>query len=304
MSAAMKRVTRALAAAALGLAVAAAGAQTPGVVQIDGTLKSVHQRGSIRLGHRAASVPFSYLSTLGEPIGYSVELCKSIAQAVGEAVHKELRIEWVPVTAADRVDAVADGKVDLECGSTSNTLERRAKVAFSPTIFVAGTKLLVRREGGIRSYEDLGGKRVAVTAGTTNERAMRELAKRFGLSYEIVVAPEHGEALELLKAGRVDAFATDDVLLYGLVAQQQLKPQYQVVGDFLSYEPYGLMFRKGDPQFARVVNEAFQQLARDGEIERQYRRWFLRKLPLGVSIDLPMSPQLRTLLEATAVTGE
>lgn len=304
MSAAMKRVGRALAAVSLGLAVAAAGAQTPGVVQIDGTLKSVHQRGSIRLGHRAASVPFSYLSTLGEPIGYSVELCKSIVQAVGEAVHKELRIEWVPVTAADRVDAVADGKVDLECGSTSNTLERRAKVAFSPTIFVAGTKLLVRRDGGIRSYEDLGGKRVAVTAGTTNERAMRELARRFGLAYELVVAPEHAEALELLKAGRVDAFATDDVLLYGLVAQQQLKPAYQVVGDFLSYEPYGLMFRRGDPQFARVVTEAFQQLARDGEIERQYRRWFLRKLPLGVSIDLPMSPQLRTLLEATAVTGE
>ena len=280
-------------------AVAAAQApEAPAVVS--GTLKMARDRGTLIIGYREASVPFSYLSSLREPIGYSIDLCKLLASDIAEAVHKELRLQWVPVTSANRIDAVASGKVDIECGSTTNNLERRKQVSFSPTLFIAGTKLMVKKGSGIRDYRDLAGKRVAVTAGTTNEKTMRDLAARFKLDLQIVVARDHDESLAHLRQGRADAFATDDVLLYGFIAQKQLKAELEVVGDFLSYDPYGVMYRKDDPQMARVVNDSFQRMAKDGEIERQYKRWFTRNLPLGVSIDLPMSPQLEAIIEATA----
>src|SRR5689334_11498679 len=168
---------------ALALCVAACDAPAQSVaeegVALSGTLKTLRQRGSIVIGYREASVPFSYLSTLQEPIGYSIELCKTRAAALGEAVHRELKIEWAPVTAANRVDAVTSGRIDIECGSTTNNAERRARVAFSPTIFVAGTKLMVKSGSAIRSFRDLAGKRVAVTAGTTNEKTMRDLSQKF-----------------------------------------------------------------------------------------------------------------------------
>lgn len=269
-------------------------------VALSGTLKTLRQRGTVVVGYRDSSVPFSYLSTLKEPIGYTIELCKLLVADLGEAVHRELRIEWAPVTAADRVDAVASGRVDLECGSTTNNAERRQRVAFSPTIFVAGTKLMVPRGVAMKQLRDLAGKRIAVTAGTTNERALRHLSEKFRLDLELVASPTHEQSLARLTDGQVDAFATDDVLLYGFIAQRQLQDRYEVVGDFLSYDPYGVMYRKDDPPMARVVNDSFQRMAQDGEIERQYRRWFLRRLPLGVSLDLPMSAQLESLLEAMA----
>ena len=273
-------------------------------VALSGTLRTLRQRGSVLVGHRESSVPFSYLSTLKEPIGYSIELCKTLIADLGEAVQRELRIEWVPVTSANRVEAVESGRVDIECGSTTNNAERRQRVAFSPTFFIAGTKLMVKPGSGIRSYRDLAGKRVAVTAGTTNEKTMRDLSDQFRLRLQLVVATDHEQALATLMNGAADAFATDDVLLYGFIAQRKLKGQVEVVGDFLSYDPYGVMYRKNEPMLARVVNDSFQRMAREGEIQRQYRRWFLRNLPLGTSIDLPMSAQLASLLEATARPSE
>lgn len=292
---------RGIAAAILALAAGGAAAQPAGDdVVLAGTLKALRQRGSVLVGYREASVPFSYLSSLREPIGYSIELCKTLVADLGDAVDRELRIDWVPVTAANRVEAVASGRVDLECGSTTNNAERRERVAFSPTIFVAGTRLMVKTGSGIRNWRDLSGKRVAVTAGTTNEQAMRELSQRFDLRLQFVVSADHDQSLAKLMAGEADAFATDDVLLYGLIAQRRLKGQVEVVGDFLSYDPIGVMYRRGDPAMARVVNDSFRRMAQDGEIERQYRRWFLRKLPLGVSIGLPMSAELETIIKATA----
>jgi ABC-type amino acid transport substrate-binding protein len=227
---------------------------------------------------------------------------------MGDVVHKTLAIKWVPVTSATRFDAVANGQIDLECGSTTSNLERQKRVAFSPTIFVSGTKLLVRKGTALKDYRGLVGKTVAVTAGTTNEKAMRDLSERFKLNLAIVVSADHAESFNLVKTGKADAFATDDVLLYGFVAEDAAASKapaaYEVVGDFLSYDPYGVMYRKDDPQMARVVNETFQVLAQDGEIERQYKRWFLRRLPSGVSLDLPMSPQLETILQTMAVKSE
>jgi glutamate/aspartate transport system substrate-binding protein len=208
------------------------------------------------------------------------------------------------VTSETRIDAIAAGRADLECGSTTDNLERRKLVAFSPTIFVAGTKLLVRRGSPVRSFRDLAGRTVVVTAGTTNEKAMQEVARRFKLDFKLATARDHGESYAQLEAGSADAFATDDVLLYGLIAQHKAHGKYQVIGEFLSYDPYGIMFRKDDAQLAAVVRQAFHDLAEDGEIERQYKRWFLQRLPSGESLDLPMSPQLETLIRAMAAKPE
>lgn len=274
-------------------------AQPP--TSLSGTLAKVRASGTIALGYRESSVPFSFLSPRKEPIGYSVELCKALVSSIEDTINRSLSIRWVPVTAASRIGAVESGQVDMECGSTTNNLDRQKRVDFSPTIFVSGTKLMVKKGSAVRSFRDLAGKKVAVTAGTTNEKALQDLDKRFKLGMQIVVSPEHEQSFALVASGQADAFATDDVLLNGLIAQQGAKGSYVVLGDELSYDPYGIMFRKNDPQLAKVVKDAFQVLAEDGEIERQYKRWFLRKLPTGESLDLPMSAQLASIIEAMAV---
>jgi glutamate/aspartate transport system substrate-binding protein len=278
-------------------------------VELTGTLAKVRAASAITVAYRESSVPFSYLSARSEPIGYSIELCKKLAEAIGDAVGRELAIQWTPVTSETRIAAIASGRADLECGSTTNNLERQKQVAFSPVIFVAGTKLLVKRGSPIRSYRNLAGKTVVVTSGTTNEKAMQEIARRFKIDFKIIQQKDHSQSYAHLVDGKADAFATDDVLLYGLLAQHQAKKDYQVVGEFLSYDPYGIMFRKGDAQLAELVKRAFHDLAEDGEIERQYKRWFLQRLPAppgqaGQSLDLPMSPQLETLIRAMAARPE
>jgi len=288
---------------------ASAAAQTEDTpVELTGTLAKVRAAGSLTIAYREASVPFSYLSPRGEPIGYSIELCRKLAEAIGEALGRELALKWLAVTSETRIDAIVKGSADLECGSTTNNLERQRQVAFSPIIFVAGTKLLVKRGSPIRSYRNLAGKTVVVTAGTTNEKAMQEIARGFKIDFRLVTSKDHAQSYAQLEAGTADAFATDDVLLYGLLAQHKAQKQYQVVGEFLSYDPYGIMFRKGDTQLADLVKRAFHDLAEDGEIERQYKRWFLQRLPgaanAGQSLDLPMSPQLETLIRAMAAKPE
>jgi ABC-type amino acid transport substrate-binding protein len=277
-------------------------------VVLTGTLAKARAAGAVTLAYRESSVPFSYVSKRGEPIGYSIELCRKLAEAMGEAIGRELALRWLPVTSETRIDAVVSGKADLECGSTTNNLERQKQVAFSPIIFVAGTKLLVKRGSPIRSYRNLAGKTVVVTAGTTNETAMREIARRFKIDFHLVTSKDHAQSYARLEAGKADAFATDDVLLYGLLAQNRAQMQFQVVGEFLSYDPYGIVFRKDDAQLAELVKRAFHDLAEDGEIERQYKRWFLQRLPdsgtPGQSLDLPMSPQLETLIRAMAARPE
>ncbi len=272
--------------------------------ELTGTLAKARATGTIALGYRESSVPFSYLNARKEPIGYSVELCRALVTSIEDAVNKSLTIQWVPVTSDSRIDAVASGKVDLECGSTTNNLERQKRVAFSPTVFVSGTKVLVKKGSPIKSFRDLAGKKVAVTAGTTNEKTLRELSEKFKLAIHLVVTPDHAASFGLVKSGQADAFATDDVLLYGLIAQDAAKASYEVVGDFLSYDPYGIMYRKDDAQLNKVVVDTFQVLAEDGEIARQYKRWFLRKLPTGESIDLPMSAQLETIIQTMSVKAE
>ena len=278
----------------------------PGPQALTGTLAQVRASGRIALAYRDSSVPFSYLGAQGQPIGYSIELCKALVRAVEVAVQRPLEIRWVNVTSATRMQAIVSGQADLECGSTTSNLERQKTVAFSPTIFVAGTRLLVRKGEGIRDWRDLAHKKVAVTAGTTNEQVMRNLSQRLKVPMTLLVAPDHAQAFAEVDSGAADAFATDDVLLYGLLAQTQTQTpvaaqRLAVVGDLLSYEPYAIMLRKDDPQLAKLVTDSLRVLARDGEIDRQYRRWFLQKLPGGQQrLGLPMSAQLEAIIQSLA----
>ena len=279
-------------------------AQSEAPTRWSGTLLKAQESGAITIGYRESSVPFSFLSAKSEPIGYSIDLCRLLVDAVAEAVGRPVAIEWLPVTSETRIAAVSSGQVDLECGSTTSNLERRKVVAFSPTMFVSGTRLMVRKGSIIRSFRDLHGRRVVVTAGTTNEKTLQDLMVRFKLDATIVTAPDHAASFRLLATGQVDAFATDDVLLYGLLAQNNAQRDYVVIGDFLSYDPYGVMYRRDDPQLTKLIDSTFVRLAEDREIERRYDRWFLRKLPSGVSLDLPMSPQLETIIQSMAVRSE
>lgn len=266
--------------------------------QLTGTLKKIKDSGVVVIGHRETSIPFAFRDAKGQPIGYSIDLCKAIAQEIGaELGMPDLRIEYRPVTPENRFARVQSGELDLECGSTTDNQERRRHVAFSPTIFVTGTKLLVRKEGPVHGLRDLKGRTIAITRDTSNAVAMQAFADRQRLGLTFITGADHQESFKLLDEGKADAFATDEVLLYGLLAETKSGARYRVISDFLSYEPYGLMYRKDDGPFAELIERAFRQLAESREIVWIYDRWFLKALPSGVPLNLPMSLQLRELFQ-------
>ncbi|BAT58091.1 glutamate/aspartate periplasmic-binding protein precursor [Variibacter gotjawalensis] len=289
----MNRFLSLILAVSLGLATAvSAQAQDAGARKVDGTLKKVDSSGTITLGYREASFPLSYESKSG-PIGYAIDLCLAVVDEIKREIDKkEVKVNYKKVTSETRIPAVKSGEVDLECGSTTANRERSKEVAFSPITYVTGTKLMVKRASGIRSYRDLNGKVVVVTAGTTNETALKALNERLKLGINIITARDHEESYSLAAAGKADAFATDDVLLYGLIARHKAEKDLIVVGDFLSYDPYGLMFRKDDPQMAEAVRKAFEYIAANKDLYETYHKWFVRKTPTGETLGLPMNAQL------------
>jgi glutamate/aspartate transport system substrate-binding protein len=266
---------------------------------LTGTLKKIHDSGVVTIGYRDASFPFSYVRAGAPANGYSIDLCVGIAGEIRRELNgAPLRVGYQPVTADTRIDAVTSGKIDLECGSTTSNAERQKSVAFSPVIFVAGTKLLVKRGSGIGSYHDLSGKTLVVTSGTTNAAAMKLLNDKYKLGITIVAAKDHQESYDMLVSGKADAFATDDVLLSGFIAANKAENSLAVVGDYITYEPYGIMFRKGDPEMADAVSRAFATMAQTGAWVATYRKWFLQPTPTGERLDLPLSPQLTESLRA------
>ncbi|HEX4617164.1 MAG TPA: amino acid ABC transporter substrate-binding protein [Stellaceae bacterium] len=270
--------------------------------ELTGTLKKIKDSKTVTLGHRESSIPFSYVNKVGEPIGYSIDLCNVVVDEVSKELEGvEIAVEYKKVTAETRIPAVKSGEVDLECGSTTANFERKKEVAFSPIFFVAGTKLLVARSAGISSYRDLRDKTVVVTAGTTNEAAVRAISDKQHLGIKLLVGKDHAESFAMLKEGKADAFATDDILLYGLVATAGLGDRYHVVGEYLSYDPYGLMYRKDDPDFAAIVDRTFSRLAQSRELVQLYNKWFQQRLPTGETLDLPMSPQLEEIFRVEGV---
>ena len=290
-----RRATPALAVAMLAASVLAAAAQEQEqrLERLTGTLAKVDRSRAITLGYREASFPFSYVGPGGAPMGYSIDLCRAIVEEIAREIDKpDIKIDYVAVTSETRIGAVVSGKVDLECGSTTNNAERQKQVAFSPIMFVTGTKLMVKRRSPVRSYHDLKGKVVVVTAGTTNEQVMKRLNEKFKLGANVISARDHEESYSLLVDGKADAFATDDILLYGLIAHHNAQRDLTVVGDYLSYDPYGIMFRKDDPQLNAAVVRTFQGLAENRDLLEYYHRWFIRKTPTGERINLPIGPQL------------
>jgi glutamate/aspartate transport system substrate-binding protein len=265
---------------------------------LTGVLKRIKETGGVRLGYREGAVPFAFTGRDGTPYGYSIDLCQAIVQDIAEAIGaSSLRVEYRRVTVIDRIDQVVDGRIDFECGATTNTAERRARVAFSPLIFVAGTRLLVKRGSAIRSERDLPGRRVVVARGTTNESAMRNLAARQGRAFDLLVAEDFAQAFENVATGAADALAADDILIAGFLADKDTRGTYALVGELLSYEPYGILFARGDAPLAEAVAAAFRRLAATREIRWIYDKWFLRPLPSGVRLGLPMSRQLERSFE-------
>jgi glutamate/aspartate transport system substrate-binding protein len=272
---------------------------------LTGVLKRIKEAGAVRLAHRADAVPFAFTGRDGQPYGYSIDICHAIVEAIAEAVGvATLRVEYRRVTPADRIDQVADGRVDLECGATTNTAERRRRVAFSPLIFIAGTRLLVKRGSPVRSTRELAHRTVVVIRGTTNEDVMRRLAASPGRSFAVEAVEDSARALERLAAGKADAFAADDILIAGYLGEKGLRRNYAVVGDLISFEPYGIVFARDDSALVEAVNAAFRRLAATGEIRRIYNKWFLGSLPSGFRLALPMGVRLERSFQLLGLAPE
>ena len=276
----------------------AAGAQVAGE-GLSPTLAAIKSRHAVHLGYRESSPPFSFLDQANRPIGYSLELCQAIVDEIAAEVDDpDLKIEYVKVTSDDRIPAVVQGKIDLECGSTTANAERAKQVAFSPLMFVAGTKLMVPKDSAISAPKDLQGKTVVVTKGTTNEQAMHAVDKKYNLGLKIVTAGDHEQSYQMLADGKADAFATDDILLYGLIARHKSQDKFKVTGDYLSYDPYGIMFRKGEPELREVVERAFRKLGSNRDLVPLYNKWFVSRLPTGERMNVAISPQLEDAFKA------
>jgi glutamate/aspartate transport system substrate-binding protein len=253
------------------------------------TLKRIRDTGTILIGVREASVPFSFLDANKQPLGYSVDLCVRIADAIKAQLKlPRLELTYVPVSSSNRISLLVDGKIDLECGSTTNTRERQKQVAFAYTTFVAGIKMLAKKSANINSTEDLRGKTIVVTKGTTSEKMMAVKNDEQSLKLKILVANDHDESFRLVDEGKAIAFPMDDVLLYGLISKAKNGDDFAVVGKYLSVEPYGIMMRKDEPQLERIVDKALSDLFANGDIRLLYAKWFATK-----ELTVPMNQFLK-----------
>lgn len=280
---------------------------------LTGTLKTVHDRGTILIGTRDSAIPFSFLNRAHQPVGFSIDLCHGIAEDVARALNSDLlepdapawqkgvRIVTVPVAADERLPKLVSGAIDLECGSTTANADRAKIVAFSPIFFLAGTRLMVPLANGrptITGYRALAGRNVVVGAGTTNAQAMHRLAATLTPPITVTEVPSLDQAYDMLAAGRADAFASDDILLAGFIATRPDGRRFGIVGDYLSYEPYAIALRRDDPAFADLVAASFARMASEGTLNRLYTRWLMAKLPNGDRLNVPMSPHLAEMYRA------
>ena len=281
----------------LPAALALALALPAGAAELTGTLKKVKESGTITLGHRESSIPFSYYDDQQHVIGYSQEIMLHAVDAVKKDLGlAKLNVKLLPVTSQNRIPLVENGTVDLECGSTTNNLERQKQVDFSTTIFVIGTRLLVRKDSGIKGFPDLAGKNVVTTAGTTSERLLRKYNEDHKLGMKIISAKDHGESFLTLETGRAAGFMMDDALLYGELAKAKRPGDWVVVGTPMSREAYGCMLRKGDATFKKVVDAAITRLMTSGEAAKIYQKWFQQPVPpKGLNLNFPLSDDMKAL---------
>jgi glutamate/aspartate transport system substrate-binding protein len=290
----MKVRNAALLVATLGLFAAGAHAQDAG------TLKKIKDTGVISLGYRESSIPFSYYDDQQNVIGYSHEFMMKIVDAVKQKLNlPDLKIRLTPVTPQTRIPLVQNGTVDLECGSTTNNVEREQQVAFSNTIFVIGTRLMTRKDSGIKDWLNLKGKTVVTTAGTTSERLLRKMNQDKGMGMTIISTRDHGESFVTLANGRAVAFMMDDALLAGERAKSGRPGEFVIVGTPQSHEAYGCMMRKNDPEFKKVVDDAIAKVERSGEADQIYKKWFESPIPpKGLNLNFPENDDIKALFKS------
>ncbi|MBS0315426.1 MAG: amino acid ABC transporter substrate-binding protein [Proteobacteria bacterium] len=239
------------------------------------TLSDIREHGEFRLGHRESSAPFSFVDGDGQARGYSVDICLKVYAAVkAELKRPDLALRYVMVKPADRITAVKDGRIDVECGSTTNTVGRQKDVAFSFTTFVVGARFLAKKTSNLKDLADLRGKPVAVTEKTTTETLVRQTSAERNLALKLVLVKDHAEGFAKMDSGEVAAVANDDALLFGLASKAKDPSQYDFVGKYLSVEPYGIMYRKDDPGFARLMDNVIGGLFASGEIRAIHAKWF------------------------------
>ncbi len=268
--------------------------------ELTGTLKKIKDAGSISLGHRESSIPFSYYDDKNQVVGYSHEMLLLVVDAVKKKLNMpNLKENLIPITSQNRIPLIQNGTIDIEAGSTTNNLERQQQANFSDSIFVIGTRLLVKKDSGIKDFPDLKGKNVVVTAGTTSERLIREMNEKNNMGMNIISAKDHGESFLTLQSGRAVAFMLDDALLAGERAKARKPDDFIIVGTPQSKEAYGMMMRKGDDQFKKLVDEAIAKAETSGVAEKLYQKWFQSPIPpKGLNLNLPLSEDMKALFKS------
>lgn len=281
----------ALATAALLTCAAAAQAQAPA----GDTLKKIRDSGGITLGHREASFGFSYLDGAGKPVGYSIDICHRILDAIkAELKMPQIAVKYQNVTSQNRIPLVTNGTVDIECGSTTNLVERQQMVAFSPDIFRYNVRMAVRTDSGIKSIADLQGKSVVATSGTTSLRLLRAADKGSNLEITQLAGKDHTDSFLMVETGRAAAFVLDDILLAGLIANSAKPKDFAIVGESLRTENQSLMFRKDDPEFKALIDRVVTGMMKSGEMEKLYNKWFMQPIsPKNVVINYPLNAETR-----------
>ncbi|MDP9109432.1 MAG: amino acid ABC transporter substrate-binding protein [Pseudomonadota bacterium] len=271
-----------------------------------GTLKKIKDSGQITLGVRDSSIPFSYLDDKQSYQGYSIDICLKVVTAIQKQLGMTaLNVKMNPVTSATRIPLMANGTVDLECGSTTNNLERQKQVAFAPTTFVTANRLLSKKASNIKTLDDMKGKAIVSTSGTSNLKQITQLNGEKNLGMNIMTAKDHAEAFLMVETGRAVAFGMDDILLASLAASSKSPADYTISTEALSVEPYGIMMRREDPAFKKAVDGAVEGLFKSGEINRIYAKWFQSPIPpKGINLNIPMSAQLKAVVAKPTDSGD
>jgi len=272
------------------LAAAPVMAQDPG-----GTLKKIRDTGTISIGHRESSIPFSYLDDKQQPVGYALDLCMKIVDAVKtELKMPNLKVTLQPVTSSNRIPLLQNGTIDLECGSTTNSVQRQEQVAFGPTYFVINVTAAVKKSSSVNSITDLNGKTVSTTSGTTSVPLIKSYEKSKNVDVKEIYGKDHAESFLLLADDRAAAFIMDDILLAGQIANARNPADYRILPESLREEPYSMMLRKGDAPFKALVDRAVGAVMKSGEIEKIYAKWFTSPIPpKGVNLNFPITPAIR-----------
>ena len=272
----------------------------------DGTLKKIKDTGAITIGHRDASLPFSYYDDKQQPIGYAMDLCHRIVDAVKANLKMPaLKTNYQLVTSANRIPLMANGTIDLECGSTTNNVARQEQVWFANTHFVTANRWVSKKSAKLKTLQDLKGKTIVSTAGTTNIKQITEINAAQNLGMNIISANGHPEAFQMVETGRAVAFVMDDILLAGLAAQSRSPNDYEISSVGLSVEPYGIMLRKDDKAFKAVVDKAMTQIYKSGQINAIYAKWFQKPVPpKNINLNLPMSPAFKKVVANPTDSGD